>query len=147
MIHARHDYNRIQDPAVENPALLGEGSTPIGEKEPVFLLRAQDKYAARTVAFYAGQLGAALDVDPDMAALALHWSSMMASWGQVSTTKSPDMPSQGAYSLEESGAKDRAIDVMRGWLETMDKMAPMPEDLINEMHRDFGQALASLPKP
>lgn len=42
MKHARDDYNRIQDPAGKIPA-----------DEPVFLLRARDKYAARAVLYYA----------------------------------------------------------------------------------------------
>ena len=146
MIHARHDYNRIQDPAVENPALLGEGSTPIGGDEPVFILRANDKHAAKAVAYYAMRISQDPEVSPEMAAVCIRWAHKMASWPNF-FKKSPDMPSQGAYTLEESGAKDRAIDVMRGWLETMDKMAPMPEDLIDRMHRDFEDALAPLPKP
>ena len=40
MIHARVDYNRIQDPALENPSLLAGNSKPIASDEPVFLLRA-----------------------------------------------------------------------------------------------------------
>lgn len=42
MIHAREDYNRIQDPAKKIP-----------EDEPVFLLRAQDKTAAQIVRLWA----------------------------------------------------------------------------------------------
>lgn len=42
MIHARKDYNRIQDP-----------SGIIPEDEPVFLLRAQDKTAAQIVRLWA----------------------------------------------------------------------------------------------
>ena len=42
MIHAREDYNRIQDPA---------GLIP--DDEPVFLLRAQDELACMAVAYYA----------------------------------------------------------------------------------------------
>lgn len=42
MKHARADYDRIQDPA---------GLIP--ENEPVFLLRAQDQTAAKTVMFWA----------------------------------------------------------------------------------------------
>jgi hypothetical protein len=38
MIHARDDYNRIQDPMNKIPLL-----------EPVFLLRAQDLFAAACV--------------------------------------------------------------------------------------------------
>lgn len=37
MIHARPDYNRFQDPAIDDPSLLGEGSTPIRVDEPVML--------------------------------------------------------------------------------------------------------------
>lgn len=42
MIHARDDYNRIQDPARK-----------IGADEPVFLVRAQDKSAPATLRFWA----------------------------------------------------------------------------------------------
>lgn len=42
MKHAREDYNRFQDP---------ENKIPVDE--PVFILRGQDKYGARTVNFYA----------------------------------------------------------------------------------------------
>jgi len=41
MIHARADYNRIQDPA---------GLIP--ENEPVMLFRAQDKHFDRVLRFY-----------------------------------------------------------------------------------------------
>lgn len=42
MIHARQDYNRIQDPANLIPA-----------DEPVFLIRAQDDIAAEVVSIWA----------------------------------------------------------------------------------------------
>ena len=41
MVHAREDYNRIQDPARKIPA-----------EEPVFLLRAQDRTAVATLKFW-----------------------------------------------------------------------------------------------
>lgn len=41
MIHAREDYNRIQDP-----------SGLIPENEPVMLFRAQDKHFDRVLRFY-----------------------------------------------------------------------------------------------
>lgn len=47
MKHARKDYNHIQDPAGKIP-----------EDEPVFLLRGQDKYAARVLRFYAARVEA-----------------------------------------------------------------------------------------
>lgn len=43
MIHAREDYNRFQDPALDDPTLLGEGCVPIGKDEPVILFRASDE--------------------------------------------------------------------------------------------------------
>ena len=42
MIHAREDYNRVQDPENKIP-----------QDEPVFLLRAQDETAAHVVRFWA----------------------------------------------------------------------------------------------
>jgi hypothetical protein len=42
MLHARKDYNRIQDP-----------DNKIPEDEPVFLLRAQDQVAAEAVRHWA----------------------------------------------------------------------------------------------
>lgn len=42
MIHASAKYNRIQDPAKK-----------IGEDEPVFLIRSQDVFAPRVIAFWA----------------------------------------------------------------------------------------------
>lgn len=41
MIHARDDYNRIQDPAGRIP-----------DNEPVMLFRAQDKHFDRVLRFY-----------------------------------------------------------------------------------------------
>ena len=49
MLHARSDYNRIQDPAVNDPSLLSEGSTPIAADEPVFLVRASDQAFKETL--------------------------------------------------------------------------------------------------
>jgi len=53
--HARKDYNRIQDPAVNDPSLLSEGSTAIAEDEPVFLLRARDVSAPELVRHWADE--------------------------------------------------------------------------------------------
>lgn len=76
MIHAREDYNRIQDPA---------GLIP--EDEPVFLLRAQDQLACLAVAYYADlcrQVQA-----PEVAAKAEDHSKLMAAWPKK---KVPDLP-------------------------------------------------------
>jgi hypothetical protein len=75
MIHARDDYNRIQDPAGKIPA-----------DEPVFLLRAQDELAARAVEFYAGLCAVEA---PDVCQKALAHAKQMRAWP---TKKLPDLP-------------------------------------------------------
>jgi hypothetical protein len=61
MIHARDDYNRMQDPALEDPSMLSEGSTAIGTDEPVCLFRAQDKHMVAVLQAYRSQV----ELDPD----------------------------------------------------------------------------------
>jgi len=58
MQHAREDYQRRfgVDPATDNPELLSEGSTAIGEDEPVCLFRAQDRNFVALLEAYAGIL-------------------------------------------------------------------------------------------
>ena len=80
MIHARDDYNRIQDP---------DGKIPTGE--PVFLLRAQDKYAAEAVKYYAELISRDADASDkalDISAIAFDWSETMEAWPHH---KSPDI--------------------------------------------------------
>lgn len=77
MIHARDDYNHIQDPANKIPA-----------DEPVFLLRAQDELACKAVAYYASLCEAAQA--PGIAAKARAHFDAMAAWP---VKKIPDLPS------------------------------------------------------
>lgn len=90
MIHAREDYNRIQDPAVEDHTLLGKGSTPIGVNEPVFLVRAQDKHAYKAVLAYTEAISQDPNVDPKMVAVCATWATEMQLW--EGDKKSPDIP-------------------------------------------------------
>ena len=80
MIHARSDYNRIQDPAGK-----------IGKDEPVFLLRAKDKIAAATVYHWADLLE---DVggDPELVEHVRAHAERMYDWGQENNMKLPDAP-------------------------------------------------------
>lgn len=73
MIHARNDYNRIQDPA----NLI---------TEPVFLLRAQDSLAAKTVAYWA-DLNDQNGGDPELSERARAHALKMQEWP---THKLPD---------------------------------------------------------
>jgi hypothetical protein len=80
MIHARADYNRIQDPA---------GLIP--EDEPVFLIRAQDETSALTVekwAEYAEQAGA----DWSIVKAARDHAAAMRGYQRKHGCKIPDMP-------------------------------------------------------
>jgi hypothetical protein len=88
--HARSDYNRIQDPAVKDPSLLGEGCTPIGEDEPVFLVRAKDIYAPHMCLDYAARMDAIGNVE--MAESARRQANLMFEWQQRHGSKAPDLP-------------------------------------------------------
>lgn len=82
MIHARKDYNRIQDP---------EGL--IGENEPVFLLRAKDKTAPNTLRHWAQlQLN---EGNPGLhVQLALNHTNIMEEWQKEHGCKMPDVPAE-----------------------------------------------------
>lgn len=75
MIHARDDYNRIQDPAGKIPS-----------DEPVFLLRAQDELACLAVAYYASLCEKTQA--PEIAAKARAHATRMAEWPKK---KTPDL--------------------------------------------------------
>lgn len=77
MKHARDDYDHIQD-------LSGK----IPDNEPVFLLRAQDRLAAGTVAHYAALLATHGLQDNHIHAV-LRQAAAMAAWP---TKKMPDCP-------------------------------------------------------
>lgn len=78
MKHARADYDRIQDP---------DGKIP--EDEPVFLLRAQDKFAAETLRYYAHLVQHSRDPDGRIILATLKQADAMDAWP---THKTPDMP-------------------------------------------------------
>lgn len=84
MIHARGDYNRIQDP---------EGKIPIAE--PVFLIRAQDKVGADAVRAWA-KLNQAAGGDFHLTAMAFRHATNMDNWP---TKKLADMPVDEAADL------------------------------------------------
>lgn len=77
MIHARPDYDRIQDPENKIP-----------EKEPVFLLRGQDCMAARAVRYWADMVESA-GGDPAMIKAAREHADKMDKWPEK---KMPDLP-------------------------------------------------------
>ena len=76
MIHAREDYNRIQDPL---------GKIPV--EEPVFLLRGQDAFAPEVLRLWADC--ADENSRPELAQMALDHADRMERWP---ITKTPDLP-------------------------------------------------------
>lgn len=65
MLHARPDYNRIQDPENKIPANM-----------PVFLLLGKDKHAAKTVRFWADEVEKD-GGDPEIIAMARAHADLM----------------------------------------------------------------------
>lgn len=80
MIHARPDYQRIQDPAGLIPAA-----------EPVFLLRAQDKTAPDAVEAWA-RLQYSGDGNRDLASTAMEHATRMREWQTNNGSKTADGP-------------------------------------------------------
>lgn len=84
MLHAREDYNRIQDP---------EGKIP--EDEPVFLIRAQDVLARSVLGFYV-EAAKAIDAQPELIQLVKEHAVRMAIWQEEHGYKYPDLPNNVA---------------------------------------------------
>ena len=82
MIHARADYNRIQDPI-----------NKIKEDEPVFLLRAKDKFMPETVRDWARKV-LSEGGDSRLAAMAFDHAKLAEEWQQKNGCKLPDLPKE-----------------------------------------------------
>lgn len=102
MKHARSDYDRIQDPA---------GLIP--QDEPVFLLRARDRLAPRTIRYWVAQ-GFKIGVDLAMLEAADEQSKAMERWQAQRGSKTPDMPSTQDRTPETAEASQRVPDAALG---------------------------------
>lgn len=80
MIHARTDYDRIQDPAGLIPA-----------DEPVFLIRGKDQCGPAAVRAWAAEANVR-GADPKMIAAALEHAFRMQQWQWDRGSQVPDMP-------------------------------------------------------
>jgi len=80
MLHARKDYDRIQDP-----------SGKIGEDEPVFLLRAKDELAPICLILWAEEL-IRRDGDKKMAQMVVEHAAKMICWQMENGCRLPDLP-------------------------------------------------------
>ena len=91
MVHAREDYQRFQDPALDDPSLLGEGGTPVGADEPVMLFRAQDCYFVAVLTAYYGLLCQDFSVGDEMLDAVLGHIELAKEWQANHATKTPDI--------------------------------------------------------
>lgn len=80
MKHAREDYNRIQDPAGK-----------IAEDEPVFILRAKDKFAPNALRHWADQLAWEVGEDNPLVKMAKTQADAMEVWASMNGSKTPDL--------------------------------------------------------
>ena len=80
MIHAREDYNRIQDPMHKIP-----------KDEPVFLIRAQDKVSAAAVRAW-GELNEVADGSRELTDAAYDHAFLMEEWQENNGCKPADLP-------------------------------------------------------
>jgi hypothetical protein len=97
MRHARPDYDRIQDPAVNDPSLLAPGSSAFGEYEPVFILRAKDVTAPETLRWWASMQ----PVGSESAKLALKHADDMDAWQVEHGAKYADLPGEAPFPLPD----------------------------------------------
>jgi len=95
MLHPREDYQRIQDPA---------GLIP--ENEPVFLMRAQDKVAARTVRNWA-DVNADTGGDPKLSRMAREHADKMDAWP---VKKFADLPERSTAAPPAEPAAESETD-------------------------------------
>ena len=82
MLHARKDYDRIQDPENKIP-----------EDEPVFLLRGQDLFAPPLLLRWAAELRLS-GGDPKMARMVEDHAQLMLDWQMTTASKVPDLPEE-----------------------------------------------------
>ena len=81
MLHARRDYDAIQDP---------RGLIP--DMEPVMLLRGQDKHAPKALMYYVLQLLKDEEVEYDLIEAVILQIRSMQQWQREVKSKTPDLP-------------------------------------------------------
>ena len=91
MIHARADYDRMQDPALKDPSMLSAGSSPIAEDEPVFLVRASDQAFVATLEAWAAAHAEA-GGDAALAGAARAHIVLAKAWQKANRCKIADAP-------------------------------------------------------
>jgi len=88
MLHARADYNRIQDPENKIP-----------QNEPVFLLRGKDKFAPELLLRWAHKLRLS-GGQPEVARLVEDHAQKMMEWQKINECHIPDMTQE---QMQKSG--------------------------------------------
>ena len=142
MIHARDDYNRIQDPY-----------GLIGITEPVFLLRAKDKHAPNTIRHWAKLNQESGNTDP-LVNIGATWAEVMENWQKEHGCKLPDITNSSNTVVSDSITHSfgSAFDIARrggliarlGWTKSGIFVFVRPSD---EIHIDILiDKLKSLPQ-
>jgi hypothetical protein len=139
MIHARDDYNRIQDPAGRIPA-----------DEPVFLIRAQDRTGPAAVEAWA-QLQYTLGGARDLALVAMNHADHMRIWQAQNgeRVKTADAPATaGTMDGQPNPADALAERFYRLYVAAADVVSDMIvepwEDLEEAHRRAFREAAAGI---
>ena len=92
MRHARKDYERFQDPALNDPKVALEFGVenPVGEDEPVFLIRGTDMFAPMVIREW-GKIAVAHG-QKDIGLRAKAWADHVEAWQHANGKKLPDLP-------------------------------------------------------
>jgi hypothetical protein len=92
MRHARKDYERFQDPALGNDEVAAKFGVenPIGEDEPVFLIRGTDRFAPMVIREW-GKIAVAHG-QKEIGVRAKAWADHVERWQKENGSKLPDMP-------------------------------------------------------
>lgn len=126
MKHARPDYNRIQDPA---------GLIP--EDEPVFLFRAQDRFAADAIYGYLIRIEIALkegEIAPEFVQATIDHLAQFINWP---VKKTPDLPAVGpVQELDPATQYDPGVMLSGAAIDKAVERDPVPDGVTFD-GRDF----------
>jgi len=99
MLHARKDYDRIQDP-----------SGKIGQDEPVFLLRAKDELAPICLILWAEEL-IRRGGDKKMANMVAEHAAKMIDWQEKNGCRLPDLPVEYIKKVDIPAISIKQVDI------------------------------------
>lgn len=135
MIHARDDYNRIQDPY-----------GLIGITEPVFLLRAKDKHTPNTIRHWVKLNQESGNTDP-LVNIAATWAEVMENWQKEHGCKLPDITTNSNSVMTKFITilrPDGTISNVRNTVNEFEEPLTEHEQIINELYYMINQLKINL---